>query len=194
MLKQPRDRVLLCLLALNVLVLTVFGSKYWYSAMKEKQEQHEKVLAAATTLVNMGAMDIADATKLMELSADSKHGTKRMSDADLDWCLGKLKGQDPSPQSAVTRRAYVDMILIELVKVLDSPQKERVFQASVTQIAMDDPKKEAGVDIAMPARILWGLGDKRVIPILEAHLGDDRPMMHQAVQLAINRLEGKAAR
>lgn len=36
MLKQPRDRVLLCLLALNVLVLTVFGSKYWYSAMKEK--------------------------------------------------------------------------------------------------------------------------------------------------------------
>ena len=86
------------------------------------------------------------------------------------------------------------MILIELVKVLDSPQKERVFQASVTQIAMDDPKEEAGVDIAMPARILWGLCDKRVIPILEAHLGDDRPMMHQAVQLAINRLEGKAAR
>ena len=192
--KQPRNRVLLWLLALNMLALTVFGGKYWYSAMKEKQGQHEKASVAATMLVKMGAMNMADATKLMELSTDLEHGAKNMSDADLDWCLDKLKGQDPSPRSAVTRRVYVDMILIESVKVLDSPQKERLFQTSATQIAMADPKEEAGVDVAMPARILGKLGDKRAIPILEAHLNDDRPMMHLAVQQAINKLEGKAAK
>lgn len=194
MLKQPRNKVLLSLLALNVLALTVFGGKYWHSVIQEKQEQHKKVSEAATRLAQVGAMNIPDATKLMELSTDLEHGARKMSDADLDWCLDELKGQKPSPQSAITRRVYVDMILIESVKVLDSPQKDKLFQASVTQMAMADPKEEAGVDVAMPARILGRLGDKRAIPILETHLHDDRPMMHQAVQGALNRLEGKTAK
>ncbi len=193
MVKQPRNNVLLWLLVFNVIAITFLGGKYLYSAMRDRQEHHKQVLAAANITVRMGSMNIADATRLAELSDDLEHGAK-LSDADLDWCLNKLKGQEPSPQSALSRREDVDMTLSEAVKVMDSPQKEKLFQALTTQLTGDNPSEEIGIDVRLPAHILGKLGDKRAIPILATHLNDPRPMVHQTVQKALNRLEGKAVK
>lgn len=193
MLLQRKINLFIWLLALNVLAVAFFGGRYWQQAIKQRQEEHSKTLVAADMLVRMGAMDTTDATRLMDLAADLEHGSK-MSDVDLDWCLGKLEGQEPSPESALSRREFVDITFSEAVNVLEPPQKEKLFQALVAEIAMDNSKEELGIDIIGPARILGDMGDKRAIPTLEAHLNDPRPMVHQTVQESLDSLERKAVR
>lgn len=191
--KKWRGSFLPWLIVLNTLALAYFGAKYLYLANKEKQEQHKQVLTAAGISVRMGNMDVADATKWAEITTDIEHGAS-ISDADLDWCLGELKSQEPSAKSALYRREDVDITLSEAVKVLDAPQKEKLFQAMTVQFASDNPREEIGVDVKFPARILGQLGDKRAIPILKPHLNDPRPTVNREVQGALNSLEGKATK
>jgi len=77
---------------------------------------------------------------------------------------------------------------------MEPPQKEKLFQALIVQLAGDNPSEEIGIDVRLPAHILGKLGDKRAIPILEAHLNDPRFRVHQTVQKAIDRLEGKVVK
>jgi len=191
-LRQSKNKPLLWLLAVNVLALIFFGGRYWYLAAQERREQHKQAAAAAGIIVRTGAMNSTDATKLMELATDMSRGSA-MSDADLEWCLGQLKGQDPTPRLAVSRRQDVDMVLSDAVKVLDPQQKGKLFQSLSAQMAGDNPTEEIGIDVRSPAHILGKLGDKRAIPMLETHLNDTRPFVHKTVQKALNRLEGKAA-
>ncbi len=191
MIKQHKNNWLPWLLALNVAVIAIFGGEYWHSVIKQRQEQQRQAVAAANVIVRRGGMNIADATKLMELSNNLEHGAK-LSDADLDWCLNELKGQEPSYESALSRREAVDLILNQSLSVMDPLQKEKLFQALVAEFALDNPKEEVGVDVGGPAHMLGKLGDKRAIPILETHLDDPRPRVHHTVQKAIDRLEGKA--
>lgn len=191
--KSSGKSVIFWLLAANVIALTIFGCRYWYLSNKERQEQQKQIQTVASVMANTGEMNITDATKLLNLSNDLEHGAE-MPDADLDWCLDQLKGQEPSYNSALSRRQNVDIVLSEAVKVLDPPQKEKLYQALATEMAQDDPKEEVGIDVRSPAHVLGKLGDKRAIPLLEAHLNDERPFVHQSVQRALNRLEGKAVK
>lgn len=188
-----KGNLLRWLVILNVIAIAFFGVGYLNSVIKARQLRHKKAMEAASIMVKVSQMNMADATKLMDISTDLENGS-RISDADLNWCLVQLKGNQASPQLAISRRQDVDIVLSQTVGVLTPSQKENLFQALTAQMAMDNPSEEIGIDILWPARLLSSLGDKRAIPILEPHTNDPRPRVHSIVQQAIAGLEGKAVK
>jgi hypothetical protein len=104
--EKPNNRLLRWLLALNLIVLAFLGARHLYLAQKEGQERHKRAAAAANIIVKRGTLNHEDAIKLMKISASIDHHA-RMSDADLDWCLGLLKRQGPSPLTAASRRTSI---------------------------------------------------------------------------------------
>lgn len=88
--QNKRSSIVRWLVMANVLALMIFGGKYWYSAMKARQEQQKLIASAARALTRAGEMNQPEANRLLGISNDLEHGGK-ISDTDLDWCLSELR-------------------------------------------------------------------------------------------------------
>jgi flagellar basal body-associated protein FliL len=190
MVKNIKRKYLLWILIGNATVGIFFAGKYFYIVNREKQQEFRQTKATANTLVEIGAMSPSEATRFAVIADETDHGD-HLSANDLAWCINLTRSHILG-EAGAARSSTIMRELGKAAPMLDNSQKEVLFQAMAEQLKTDDPKDEMGSAVRGSAHVLGKLGDKRAIPILQSYCNDPRPMVHQTVLKAVNRLEGKA--
>lgn len=194
MTKNRHNIILRLLVVLNILALTFWGIERLYSLRKLNEEKHKQIVTAAVIYSNAGAMDIGDATKLMQISR-AAGDNETLSDEDVHFCLALAKDvSGVSYNTASFRRNTVFSVLRFGIMhdALTPSQREKVAQAVIDALPLDNPHNESGSDVNNVALTMADLKDRRALSILRPYVNDPRRAVQRTVRASIAKLEGAA--
>ena len=178
------------LIALNIVAILFFGVRHLIYLKNLNDTRRKEAVSNANIVAEMGLFNKTDGVRLFEL-ADKYENGENASDDELDWMIQRItKNESADYVKQVSRRRYLLGALRKSIPRLNHSQKNRLFDALLLEMKMDDPQFESGTDITIAAKALSLLGDRRAVEVLRPYLNDPRSEVHLGVEKSIKVLQG----